>query len=351
MKQLGIIISFMLFIPSLFAATTPRLKTNIPEVYIVKKGDNLWNISGVFLENPWSWPELWQANSYIKNPHLIYPGDRLHLIWVDGKPKLSLKKHMKLSPKVRVVRDPITTLPGYLMLEYVAQNKLISPESAKEQPQVLGASDERGYLSIGDTVWADQPLAPSTQWRAYRVAETFKRDDKEKTSAVKAKIITLKEIADLTVMAADEKTSQLRVDSYRQEISPNDILLPILVSGQTNLSFSPSTPPESLSATVIGQLEGRKYMSNFDVVVLDRGHLDGMHSGHVFDLFKQGANVQGQKGSYHYKDNPLAGSTQLGQISVGKLMVLRPYESFSLAIIIQSLEPFTSGVIALSPER
>ena len=99
MKPLGIILSFMLFIPSLFAAPAPLLRNNVPDVYIVKKGDTLWDISGVFLENPWSWPQLWEKNSYIKNPHLIYPGDRLHLIWVNGQPKLSLKKHVKLSPK------------------------------------------------------------------------------------------------------------------------------------------------------------------------------------------------------------------------------------------------------------
>ena len=353
MKPLGIILSFMLFIPSLFAAPAPLLRNNVPDVYIVKKGDTLWDISGVFLENPWSWPQLWEKNSYIKNPHLIYPGDRLHLIWVNGQPKLSLKKHVKLSPKARVIRDPITTLPGYLMLEYVAENKLISHGSAKIQPQVLGSSDERGYLSVGDIVWADQPLAPATQWRVYRIEESFTRNDSatEANPEVDAKVMTLKEIADLTVTAADDKTSQLRVDTYRQEISQNDILLPLLVSGEPNLSFSPSTPPESMTANVIGQLEGRSYISSFDVVVLDRGHLDGVESGFVFDLYKQGAKVQGKKGSYHYKDNPLAGSTQLGDVSVGKLMVLRPYEYFSLAVVMQSLEPFKPGVIAVPPTR
>lgn len=354
MRQWVIIVSCILFIPSLFAAPTPQLKNSHPDVYAVKKGDTLWDISAVFLNNPWSWPQLWQKNSYIKNPHLIYPGDRLHLVWVDGKPQLSLKKHLKLSPKMRIVRHPITTLPGYLMLAYVAQDKLISDAGLVNQPQIMGSSEERGYLSVGDVVWVDQALAITSQWRVYRLEQDFSRDDnKDKTpnSTVKATISTLKEIADVTVIGNDGATSQLKVDRFQQEIIPNDILLPLLSSdSQADLSFSPITPPASLSATVLGQISGYSYISNYDVIVFDRGHLDGMVAGQVFELFKPGAQVQGKKGQYRYQSSTLlTDSTQLGTVAVAQAMVLRPYEYFSLAVVIKSQQPFKPGVIAAAP--
>ena len=87
-------------------AKAPQLNVidGAPSVYTVKKGDTLWDISGHFLENPWLWPELWKVNDYIKNPHLIYPGDKIYLVWVDGKPQLQLKRTIlcKLEPGDRL---------------------------------------------------------------------------------------------------------------------------------------------------------------------------------------------------------------------------------------------------------
>ena len=73
--------------PSLADVLT--IKKDAPKQYVVKKGDTLWDISGVYLEQPWQWPELWQMNPQINNPHLIYPGDALSLIYDEhGNPRL-----------------------------------------------------------------------------------------------------------------------------------------------------------------------------------------------------------------------------------------------------------------------
>src|SRR3990170_8501697 len=47
--------------------------------YTIKQGDTLWDISSRFLKNPFLWPKLWQRNSYITNPHWIYPGNPIRL--------------------------------------------------------------------------------------------------------------------------------------------------------------------------------------------------------------------------------------------------------------------------------
>ena len=49
------------------------------EVYTIKKGDTLWEISSKFLKDPFLWPKLWQRNPYITNPHWIYPGQPIRL--------------------------------------------------------------------------------------------------------------------------------------------------------------------------------------------------------------------------------------------------------------------------------
>lgn len=48
-----------------------------PEMYVVEPGDTLFDICDQLLDEPSYWPKLWAINSYIKNPHFIYPGMRL----------------------------------------------------------------------------------------------------------------------------------------------------------------------------------------------------------------------------------------------------------------------------------
>lgn len=52
---------------------------NVPDPYVVRKGDTLWGICDTYLKNPYQWPRVWSYNPQIQNPHWIYPNDELHL--------------------------------------------------------------------------------------------------------------------------------------------------------------------------------------------------------------------------------------------------------------------------------
>ena len=90
--------------PLSLGAEEIELNPGHPERYVVKKGDTLWDISALFLKQPWLWPKIWRMNPQIEDPHLIYPGDVLTLAFEAGRPILQLGRgHGRsiLSPTVR----------------------------------------------------------------------------------------------------------------------------------------------------------------------------------------------------------------------------------------------------------
>ena len=148
--------SAVLMLPTLSQAQSaiPRLAENAPDTYVVERGDTLWDISALFLDEPWRWPELWRVNPDIRDPNLIYPGDKLYLRWEDGKPGVYLSAGtpysgssdvVKLSPKVRTA--PITTaidaLPREAIDPFIARHRFVTDFDLEEMPRIVGGYNGR----------------------------------------------------------------------------------------------------------------------------------------------------------------------------------------------------------------
>ena len=89
------------------------------EIYTIKQGDTLWDISAKFLKDPFLWPKLWQRNPYITNPHWIYPGQPVRIVPVE--------ELMKEIPK-EAVKEP--------------EIKKAEPTPGEEKPPVAEAKPE-----------------------------------------------------------------------------------------------------------------------------------------------------------------------------------------------------------------
>ena len=150
--------------PLVALAEQIKLNEDAPKTHVVEKGDTLWDISALFLEQPWLWPKLWRLNPEIDNPHLIYPGDELRLVYDEhGQPMLVKgKPSLKWSPNIRKqLKDasPVSTLPLTVVSPYIRYDSVLSSEQLDSLPYVLG-SDE-GYKSSMDgfKVYVNQDLA------------------------------------------------------------------------------------------------------------------------------------------------------------------------------------------------
>ena len=129
-----------LWLTGVVVAQDVSVRSDHPDEYVVVKGDTLWDISGRFLDKPWQWPAIWHANPQIENPHLIYPGDVISLVYVDGVPQLRLRRGdtVKLSPTVRASdRDAIQAIPFDSIAPFVRNLRILSPEEFAELPYIV----------------------------------------------------------------------------------------------------------------------------------------------------------------------------------------------------------------------
>ncbi|MDE2304640.1 MAG: LysM peptidoglycan-binding domain-containing protein, partial [Gammaproteobacteria bacterium] len=149
------------------SASGPALAADAPSSYVVKRGDTLWDIAKLFLRDPWHWPEIWQANPQIHNPHLIYPGDTLRLVYVGGRPQLVLQRGglpadverggvVRLEPRVhsRPLSEAIRTIPYETVQSFMSKPTVLTREQIHGAPYLLAALDGHVAFAQGNTVYA-----------------------------------------------------------------------------------------------------------------------------------------------------------------------------------------------------
>src|SRR5277367_2194152 len=134
-----------------------HMAPNAPDSYVVKHGDTLWGIAKVFLRDPWYWPEIWQVNPQVHNPHLIYPGDTLRLVYIEGKPQIVLQRSLergdtaRVEPRVRSqpLEGAITTIPYATVAAFMSKPSVLDKNEIKNAPYVLATRDLHVVMSEG----------------------------------------------------------------------------------------------------------------------------------------------------------------------------------------------------------
>ncbi|CAH8232577.1 LysM peptidoglycan-binding domain-containing protein [Vibrio aestuarianus] len=325
-----------------------KIKPDAPKTYVVEDGDTLWGISTLYLDTPWQWPQLWQMNPSIENPHLIYPGDQLVLIWQRSQPQLSVKPRVKQSPQVRVLaKRALPIVEESLLLRYLHTDRLVEKQIVQRSQRVLGASSGHRYLTAQEPLYISGKQNHS-RWGIYRQVGQFVRDDETIPSN---EMIALRLIATAELAATQHAYSELTITALQQEIRLSDIALP--ETEGTALTFAttfyPSPSPRNSVAHILGPLTGGDYAGQNQVVVIDRGAQDQLRQGSMFDLRQEGAVVPVLKEKNNDVKTSAEDEIQLPSNSVGSLMVLHCYEYFSLALITNSRIPISRDILAVSP--
>ncbi|MCV2357101.1 LysM peptidoglycan-binding domain-containing protein [Paucibacter sp. B2R-40] len=333
-----------------------ELAPNAPDSHTVKRGDTLWDISKLFLTNPWRWPELWGMNrEQISNPHLIYPGQILMLVRMDGRAQLQLAQQRsgtqaaeddqsgKLSPRVRSSDfdgNAITAIPLNLIEPFLNDAVVFDTDELATAPRIVATPEGRVLLSRGDLAYARGDLSQATDYRVFRNTRPLLDPSTQEILGYEAPYLGTAELkqAEQSIELPDGKAeivpATLVIKAVRQEIGVGDRLSPVPQrSFSRYIPHSPSAPINGQIVSIYG--EGLNAGQN-QIVALNRGRRDGIERGHVLALWQQGRSMVDSTSDKREV-------IKLPDERHGVLFVFQVYERVSYALIISVKAPVKAG--------
>lgn len=355
-----------------------ELTANAPDSYTVKRGDTLWAISKMFLKSPWRWPELWGMNmAEIKNPHLIYPGQALYLDKSNGRARLSSRpvgngrgagalETVKLSPRTRVTALAdlsIPTLQNNLIEPFLSEPIIVEELTLQLAPRLVATQEGRVLLSEGDRAYArsasgsDLTETPgkSRSFRIFRNATPLKDPGTNEVLGYEAQYIgranliraeSVVPMRDAEVKAGQTAKTEIVPATFdiirsKEEIRTGDRLLP--EPPLEILSYTPHAPASPIEARIVSVYGSTvANVAENQIVVINRGTKDGMERGHVLAIQTNGDRMVDKTGP-NWQDIKLPDERN------GLLMVFRPFEKLSYALVLQASQPLKAGDWLINP--
>jgi nucleoid-associated protein YgaU len=383
-RKFRTVIAAAAFIVATYAAAAEMAGPH-PDTYVVKRGDTLWDISAKFLKKPWLWPEIWQANPQIKNPHLIYPGDVLSLAYLD---RVTLQAGPRDEAPIGAI--PLSDIEPFL-------KNLRVTDSFEQLPRVVGLEDDRlrgaggqlvytlglegaqvgqrfailrptlrytntRFLSNGEFVTYQEDL----DFRGKRVGSQTIDWDRSWNSAMLdtgAQLGLLGyEMAQVSVgtltrgVMPGSDTSTVTLEGNGHEVRVGDRLVPVEAQPY-DLQFIPHVP-------AVPQPEGRLQIMAVassmtaagprDVVAISGGSREGIDNGTVFSIWRKGSHVIDR---YNNPNTSHPNETRRGKGDVvlpdeyaGHVMVFRTFDKVSYGLVMEGTKPSRVGYTLKHPD-
>jgi LysM repeat protein len=304
------------------------LREDAPLRYVVKKGDTLWGIASYFLRDAWQWPELWYVNGKIANPHLIYPGDVLTLVLVNGRPRLARDTDLslqRLSPRVRVESlDALPAIPIEAIRNFLRGPRVVTLEEAHAAPYVVEFTDEHLTGAEANGIFVKNlPQSAAFSWAVVQIGDPYRDPDTRELLGYEAIPAGEAEVRQ------PGPVSELTLTKSSREVLIGDRLLPIEAESY-GANFYPHPPAVPVEGRILSVFDGLTQIAQYQIVALNRGSNSGLDPGTVLEIDQGGRSVVDPYGS---------GSVKLPDQYAGLLMVFKTTPKLSYALVMKSVRP------------
>jgi LysM repeat protein len=319
------------------AQTAQLLRPDAPMNYTVKRGDTLWDISAVFLKDPWFWPEIWQINPQVENPHLIYPGDVLSLaVGAGGDARIFISQYSgaRLQPRLRSegLDGPIDTIPFSAISAFLSKPSVITKDQALEAPYILAFREEHMIGGSGHEIYVKDLNAQLNQrYTVMHVGAPIRDIGSREILGYQAAYV-----ATAVVNNPGQVSKAVLTETAREALEGDRL---IVQDGDVPLTFTPHAPSTPVDGQIISVADGAEQIGTYQVVVLNRGTSHGLSPGAVLAVDQKGAVVRDRYGSAPWKKKAFAKAVQLPSERAGTLIVFKAFDRVSYGLVIGARGP------------
>ncbi|MGB5630837.1 MAG: LysM peptidoglycan-binding domain-containing protein [Woeseiaceae bacterium] len=298
-----------------------------PNEYVVQVGDTLWDIAGTFLKDPWFWPEIWYVNPEIVNPHLIYPGDVLGLVYIDGQPRITNVRAStyRMSPQARVtpLTEAIASIPYEEVSAFLSSGVILEKKQADSLPYLLETRGDHLIASAGNEIYVRgiTDTTPGKRYQLVHIGDPLHDPDDNRLIGYQGI-----PVGDGRLRRGGDPATVALTDTSREAI-PGDRLLP--EDDDIPLNFFPRAPSTEVDGRIISVVGGVTQIGQYMVVVMNRGTNHGLSTGDVLTVFQAGEEVNDRFGG---------GKVTLPEEEAGTVMVFKTFDRISYGLVMEATQ-------------
>lgn len=314
------------------------LRADAPELYTVQPGDTLWSIAQRYLEAPWQWPQLWGMNrDTVKNPHLIYPGQKLVLDRKRQRVAIAQPLYEKRFPSVRhaPLEGAIPTLPLSAIHPFLVRPLVVSTRQLEGAGRVIGFEEGRTIAGLFDRAFAVGVPEEARHVQLFRPLEPIVARDGKTVLGFEARYL-----GKAAVEPSDDPR-QGAVLTFTQTVAEIRAGDRVIVPEEEPLTnFALRRPDPDLDAEVVRFWRQTPESGPYEVVLLTaRGDLT-LERGDVVALWRERGSVT---------DPETKEAVPLPPRRYGIAVVFRTFEQLAYALVLEATDSVRLGDRARAP--
>lgn len=275
-----------------FAAGIALAQQEDYKEYTIKKGDTLWDISSKEIIDPFLWPKVWKENPEVKNPDLIYPGQKiripLYLLQKQVPPPPPVEKAMP-APEIRPPVKPVKKEEPAVVILPVEKDYLVDKDTLTStgyiadtidsKGEVIGAPTERTLLGKDDYAYIRTPT-PVKKGDKFYIIRSLGKVKHPETGKMMGYLIDVRGMAE--VVGKESGEIKVKIPASYSDVLVGDLLTDFYDMEPPYLLEKPRTP--GIAGYIVATKHRRTLNGHLDIVFLDKGRKDGLEIGDILGM-------------------------------------------------------------------